>query len=1086
MFLHVKKVLGYTSIIALLNSSVFSLYAVQHKHNPFLEDPEAGSKQHRLPQQDAKTEEKPSRPVGLVLEDYLTENLQKLTPDFVKESYNDFCDWLGNSWFAQTAKEVGATADAKTLFEVDYKDPRYWQFHFTDVLGDLKTLKPAKAKERLIELQSIVWHGLLSPFTYERKMETLKSLKPKMKQIRKDFRDTLKTDRDFLKASFARDSLRFLENFGQQKEGIKGSVKGLNSLLNYYVQVQNSFDYKESLDDLWHFVLRNRSALSLTPETYGSLNDALFKAMMNAASNRNQREYEALKLERKIQVQKTWETRLAFLEELSGYDEDSTFNSALPPAEKIKPVSFVEGAKREFKKLARAAKEGLVYASENPGKTIVTGLLAQVTAAAAWNAFKAPNVKTSQLDDRAERKTSEKQTSEEKVSPTDQISGSHFPRHMKRQIGNEFQINEENAFQWYSPVVNVNNSAFVVWGNGNDPNGRVFSSNGSFITGQLQLDQTSPPMQTYPDIASINDTAFVVWGGFTAGNNIYGRVFSSDGTPLTGDIGLYQNSSGYQRMPRISNINNNAFVVWYGSQTGDNDIYGSIFSAVGNAISNVWRLNENTTSDQVYPAIANVNDNAFSTWGGDQTGSYNIYGRVFSPNGTALTNDFQINQVSGIDSNWPTSSIANIGGNAFVGWNANQTGHYGIYGRIFSSNGTALTDELELNQNTTIDHFGPTIVNINGNALVMWSNQVGNSTIYGSMFSDNGSRLTDDFAINQRPYGQSPWAANFNGSAFVTWQEWEGGGDYNVYGVVLSSDYLETLMSSYAPTPAPTPISPTPFPTPLSPPFSPTPNPVLASSFSPINLASSGQPGSGTAIGLGVGIPVALGLVGAGIGVYACKKKGILVQSPKSLKTQLHQNEEMQEPSVVPQSPTSNSKDDHYDNVSKVGSHEDLYANLPKTKPTDHLYDNIPQAGFETQKYDNVPQNIRKSHLYDNIPPVDATRLYANVPAGDRNGHYANVPKGEGDTHQYDNVPNSQVKPHQYNNIPTSVTENRQDENVQYYDASVLTSSPLTHAQKNEYETLPTLQSGARPNEYGGEGVTRHSEYGGEIPKENK
>ena len=727
MFHHVKKVLCYTSIIAILNSSLYPLYAVQHKHNPLVDDP--GSKQHRLPQQDAKAEEKSSRPIGLVLEGYLTENLQKWTPDFVKESYNDFCDWLGSSWFAQTAKEVGATVGTKTFFEIDYKNPRYWQFHFTDVLEDLKTLKPAKAKERLIELQSIVWHGLLSPFTYEKEMETLKSLKPSMKQIRKDFRSRLKENRNFLKASFARDSLRFLEDFGQQKEGIKGIVKELNSLLNYYVQVQNSLDYEESLDDLWHFVLRNRSALSLTPETYESLNDALFKAMMNAKSNRNQKEYEALKTERKIQIQKTWETRLAF-EELPLYDEDSTFNSALPTKEKEKSTSFAEGAKKGLHKLSSAVKRGLTYASENPGKTIVTGLLAQTTAAAAWNAFKAPERKMHPYDTLKQKQEAEKQETYNDASLKQIPQPS--PRHLKRQSGNEFQINQNMAsavFPGFPSVASLTNgNVFVTWfrtqAGLHDAYGRVFDVNGTALSNEFVIPQTITSPEETPYVASLtNGNAFVAWEGLQTGNyDLYGRIFSPNGTALTNEFGINQNTTSNQQYPLVAGLTNgNVFVAWQGFQTGDYDIYARVLSANGTAVTNEFSINQVTTADQYVSSVASLtNGDAFVAWQGQQTGNGNIYGRVFFSNGTALSDEFGINQNT--TNNQASSSTAGlINGNIFVAWDGNQAGDYNIYGRLFSPNGTALTDEFGINQNTTNDQLYPFVTSLtNGNIFVTW------------------------------------------------------------------------------------------------------------------------------------------------------------------------------------------------------------------------------------------------------------------------------------------------------------------------------------------------------------------------------
>ena len=48
-------------------------------------------------------------------------------------------------------------------------------------------------------------------------------------------------------------------------------------------------------------------------------------------------------------------------------------------------------------------------------------------------------------------------------------------------------------------------------------------------------------------------------------------------------------------------------------------------------------INQNTTNNQGYPAVTGLpNGNVFVAWYGMPSGDYDIYGRVFFPNGTAL------------------------------------------------------------------------------------------------------------------------------------------------------------------------------------------------------------------------------------------------------------------------------------------------------------------------------------------------------------------------------------------------------------------------------------------------------------------
>src|SRR3990167_6570279 len=76
--------------------------------------------------------------------------------------------------------------------------------------------------------------------------------------------------------------------------------------------------------------------------------------------------------------------------------------------------------------------------------------------------------------------------------------------------------------------------------------------------------------------------------------------------------------------------NGNAFVAWQ----GDYDIYGRLFAANGTALPNgEFRINTNTTIFPGSPSVASLtNGNVFVAWVGAQAGDYDIYGRIFSTN----------------------------------------------------------------------------------------------------------------------------------------------------------------------------------------------------------------------------------------------------------------------------------------------------------------------------------------------------------------------------------------------------------------------------------------------------------------------
>ena len=388
--------------------------------------------------------------------------------------------------------------------------------------------------------------------------------------------------------------------------------------------------------------------------------------------------------------------------------------------------------------------------------------------------------------------------------------------------------------------------------------GRTFFPNGTALTNEFQINQNTRINQQSPSVASLlNETVFVAWEDM---RNVYGRIFCANGTAISNEFNITQyTSSIISGLSTAALTNQNVFVAWSGYQTGNWSISGRLFSANGTALGNEFGINQNSTG-QAFPSVARLpNGNVFAAW--DNVGGNGIHGRILFQNGTGITNEFGINQNSTGARGFP--SVASLpNGNAFVAWEGRQTGTFQIYGRIFFPNGTALGNEFDINQNTTFDHYTPSVTSLtNGNVFVVWGYQ-----LYGRLFSPSGIGLSDEFGINQNTTGSpgGPSVAGLtNENVFVAWEAAPTGTE-EVYGRVFNNDTLTSLLTPTpaVPTPGPTPAptsSPTPFPTPV---LQSTSAPPFTSETSPTLLASSGQPISPTNIGLEVGIPLGLGFLG--------------------------------------------------------------------------------------------------------------------------------------------------------------------------------------------------------------------------------
>jgi len=234
MIYQAKKLLCYTTSIALLTSSLTPVYAAPNYHNSAQEDLADGERH---------------RPRLLVLEDSSQEmtktpaNGQTWTPEFVKNiashTYNKM-----SSWFEPT--ENASSHDLNALAE-------YFAEDFTEEIEDIKTSQPNR--KRLIDLQNIVWKGELSPYHYEQGLRELKSHASKtlLNAAQDQFQTKLKSFPAFLNGNFQRDLITYLEDTRAGNTHVGNNqhtqqpIEDFEDLLNYYRGIQNPLDYTNTL-----------------------------------------------------------------------------------------------------------------------------------------------------------------------------------------------------------------------------------------------------------------------------------------------------------------------------------------------------------------------------------------------------------------------------------------------------------------------------------------------------------------------------------------------------------------------------------------------------------------------------------------------------------------------------------------------------------------------------------------------------------------------------------------------------------------------------------------------------------------------
>ena len=361
-----------------------------------------------------------------------------------------------------------------------------------------------------------------------------------------------------------------------------------------------------------------------------------------------------------------------------------------------------------------------------------------------------------------------------------------------------FRVNQESAGEQAKPQVSFfgNGSVAFVWEGGLPGRqqifGRILSTTGSFLTGDLLISSFSSAPQTDAAVSSLSDgNIAVVWGGREKDGSMSG-VFLQRVTPgghLLGESQVNQFTNFNQRSPAVAGLNNGNFVVcWISEQqrfTNSVDAFARIYNNLGAPLGNEFRINAGNNVCAT-PALAPLPDGGFMvTWSEfdslNRSNSLDILARAFNFVGVPLQPAVRVNAHAYGDQYSPR--ISAVGTNQLVVWTSlGQDGSWeGVYGRLLSATGNFSSDEFRINNRTISRQVQPAVAgDPTGRFLVVWSSFVGGAGVYDL----TAQRYTTTPAASLLPAPAAPhvFAIDFN-TLSVTWPELAGyeGVTYEIY-----------------------------------------------------------------------------------------------------------------------------------------------------------------------------------------------------------------------------------------------------------------------------------------------------------------
>lgn len=203
-------------------------------------------------------------------------------------------------------------------------------------------------------------------------------------------------------------------------------------------------------------------------------------------------------------------------------------------------------------------------------------------------------------------------------------------------------------------------------------------------------------------------------------------------------------------------------VVAYTSSTGDGSGTRVLFRRFGTDTS--WsggevQANETTSGNQGLPVVGvRLNGDFVVVWMGNGPGDpEGIFARLYSADGDALSPEFRVNTnttVGGTPSDdraWPSVAVA-PDGSFVVSWSWDDANLRGVWFRKFAADGTPLSGEVRANT-TTVDQQRRSVVAMDdfGNFVVTWYGIYINGSsddIVARLFGPTGTPLTGEIRVN--------------------------------------------------------------------------------------------------------------------------------------------------------------------------------------------------------------------------------------------------------------------------------------------------------------------------------------------------
>ena len=341
----------------------------------------------------------------------------------------------------------------------------------------------------------------------------------------------------------------------------------------------------------------------------------------------------------------------------------------------------------------------------------------------------------------------------------------------------EFQVNTRTSSNQANPVIaaDVSGNFVVVWnsyfsGRSNEIFGRRFGPDASPIGGEFQINTTTSGNQKEPSVATDAVGNFVVfwYGPGVSEEDIFGRRFDSNGQPLSDQFGVNSRTESRQRLPKAAmNAAGACAVVWESDKLGAKPyawtVSCQLYDGSGPAVGQEFQAN--LLPDCRYPDVAmDDNGNFAIVWLHDNNPN-SIMARLYNADGTARTDSFEVSTI-GFNSVTRPSIAMDWSGGFVVAWDGDPVSSRldDIHARCYTFDAVAMGEQFVVNTTITGTQQSPQVaMNNQREFVIVWNSQIdpdiNERDIFGQRFDSSCTPIGDEFGANTYVANDQKWAA---------------------------------------------------------------------------------------------------------------------------------------------------------------------------------------------------------------------------------------------------------------------------------------------------------------------------------------